>query len=389
MKWFITRDEGGFRAAISRKEPTWSDSLALDDLVAWMDERRYRGEPVTLLLNGDSALSSALVYDRKTMGRDRQVLRFAMEERLPLAAEEFAVAFLFRKDAVLGIAVEVAEIKPVVDELEERGVLIGSIVPAAIQVASHKLEGKSPQRLIWKEAQAIDVVHWRDRTIASWQHLHSEADLEQERVFFPNGYEETIIEGESMLDAAIRHDVEPIINLRCDDLAAEDSLRLVRRSLQFFLVASLLLCLSIAGAFHVAAERYQAIAKMAIDEQEALFSEVFPSHPIPVGIMARLDGERRQLEGAAGNQDEVPQLSSALILFYDALSQLPELRFRLLEVRAEDGAIYIEGEARSHSDAEVIADSLRTSGLRVSTPSTENLPNGGVSMTINCVREST
>jgi hypothetical protein len=66
------------------------------------------------------------------------------------------------------------------------------------------------------------------------------------------------------------------------------------------------------------------------------------------------------------------------------MTHLPAgVRFRVTEIRLDDNTFTLEGETRSHSDAEAIAAALRRrSGFSVASPRTEQRPGRGVGFTL-------
>jgi hypothetical protein len=65
------------------------------------------------------------------------------------------------------------------------------------------------------------------------------------------------------------------------------------------------------------------------------------------------------------------------------LAALPsDRRFRLLEIRIEDGRLYLDGEVREHSDAEALSQLLRSQGIDVPAPRTQRLDDRRVSLRI-------
>jgi hypothetical protein len=60
----------------------------------------------------------------------------------------------------------------------------------------------------------------------------------------------------------------------------------------------------------------------------------------------------------------------------------PGMRVRILEIRIGPESIFIEGQARTHSDAETISRGLSGAGFAVEPPHTESLATGGVAFTL-------
>ncbi len=72
------------------------------------------------------------------------------------------------------------------------------------------------------------------------------------------------------------------------------------------------------------------------------------------------------------------------------LTALPmETRFRVVEVQIEPDRLGLEGQARSHGEAEGIAASLRTlPDWQVNPPSTHSLRERGVAFSVTATRTS-
>jgi hypothetical protein len=92
--------------------------------------------------------------------------------------------------------------------------------------------------------------------------------------------------------------------------------------------------------------------------------------------MAGLGGQ-----GAGDAESAVPRTPSALVHLREVLKGLPTgLRCRLLELSIQPDEVRLDGQARSHSEAEAIAVAIRQSGLyEVEPPKTETLRDQGVS----------
>jgi hypothetical protein len=76
--------------------------------------------------------------------------------------------------------------------------------------------------------------------------------------------------------------------------------------------------------------------------------------------------------------------TSALIMLKDTLAGLPTTaRYRVDEIRLADGQLRLEGQAGSHSDINLIVDSLRQhSGLNIEPLRVEQLASQWVAYTV-------
>jgi hypothetical protein len=74
-----------------------------------------------------------------------------------------------------------------------------------------------------------------------------------------------------------------------------------------------------------------------------------------------------------------------MALLHSLLGALPKnLRYRAVEVRLERETLYLDGQSRSHGDAEAIATALGSNTpFQVDPPKSVQRPEGGVNFTIN------
>ena len=115
--------------------------------------------------------------------------------------------------------------------------------------------------------------------------------------------------------------------------------------------------------------------------QAAIFAEIFPGQAVPAGIRSRLESECTKMAGVKGESADWTAQRPAIALLFDLLASVPEgLRCRLLNVRLDRNRIQVEGELRSHSDADAITAGLCKRGLHVEPPRTQQLAGQGVSV---------
>jgi len=91
-----------------------------------------------------------------------------------------------------------------------------------------------------------------------------------------------------------------------------------------------------------------------------------------------------KLRDLRGDDIDIPKHVSSIVLIEKLLRSLPpDLRYRILEIRVEQGGLYLVGHVREHADADRIADELRKISMIVDPPSTHRLPQQGVEFRIS------
>jgi len=433
--WLLAETENGYRV-----EKTGVDRAAADVAVPRdagpseiaaavrqsLEEYGYRGEPTVVAVTSQACLAATIPHAGRFMVRSHQSMAYALEEFLPLAAEDMACDFVVFDNDALGVAVEASTLRPLVSALEEAGVLIASIVPTAILALQHQTkENKRPGRqvVVWQDGDAVDLFELIDGRPHIWRTFPAAMEVLAREVRLLQ-----IISGSSNLDEMMACNVseqllgvlrraagdavvtvesfpesaaveaaaailsgrqEPWIELRRGEFGEYDPYRPIRRRLRLFATAVACLLLSLSVVVWIRAEKYEQVAEKCQREQGEIFCRVFPGKPVPIGVRSRLESEYRKLAGTTGQIEGVPRLESATLLLRDALTPLPEdLRFRLLEIRLEENGLYLDGEVRQHGDADRLAISLRASGFEVDAPRTEQLAEKGVSVVIAASRPS-
>jgi hypothetical protein len=149
-------------------------------------------------------------------------------------------------------------------------------------------------------------------------------------------------------------------------------------------VAILLLVVTLIGLFVYRGQQAAREAESAAAEQVDIYRQVFPTAKVPVGVANRLHSELAKLKGLLGGDEAAPSAISAITMLHDLLKSLPtDRRFVLLEIRIEEGRLYLDGEVREHGDAEALAQRLRAGGFDVASPRTHRLDEKRVSLRIS------
>jgi type II secretory pathway component PulL len=404
----------GETATLAETEPARDDSP--DAAVEALRSQGYRGEPVLLALDSSLCLAASVEMDDPAAARHRQSLLYQLEEHLPLAAEEIAADFVIGDGRFLGVAIPSAPQKILVDALETRGVQVQSISPTAMLAAQHHVrtgDRRHPHLLIWGNAAQVELIRLADGKPTAWSVLpaepaaaakwlkveaiahegptpviaHAPSELSELLASAPEIKLETS-DDETLLDAAAQTAMQilsghesPWIELRRDALAPSDSLRAVRGPLRLAAVALAVLLLAVSISALVRANRYDQLAARDQERLAAVFSEAMPGQSVPASVRARLESELQKLSGAKGTSADPLSQRPSLAVLYDFLASIPQgLRMRLLEIRIARGRIQLDGELRSHGDADALSVALRGRGFQVQPPHTQQLSGQGVAV---------
>jgi len=176
--------------------------------------------------------------------------------------------------------------------------------------------------------------------------------------------------------------IDAWIELRRGPLAGADADRRWLAPRRWALAACLMLLIGASAGMFWRSLRYDAAADAQQEQQGAVYQEVMGNANAPADVPSRLRSEERRLRLAAGGAEradlpELPPDRPLLQLLHDVLACLPpaqKARFRLEQIRLEDGHLSLQGEARGISDAQVLAAALRqVQGLHVEDPHTQQL----------------
>lgn len=468
-------------APIGASESEWARAIA-----EALEELGYAGGGVTLTLPTDWCLTGKVALDGTRRNRAaRQVLRYRLEVKLPLSAEDIVADYLwpgvidltatrsshkhdvrndqshldparaqsspltppstdraprdvqpFRFTAspaqvaltneVMGVAIELGRLRPLVDALESAGISVETVTPhALLRLQAIVASGLATDRDPASKGQPVAANHVSDDTsagvdvillgdgdfaeifsvssrgIEDWQrcstspsHLLPRLQVLALRRGGPltigvRGLQEEVRDDLAAVDSFQVIDLspasaeassvsaadfisgggeggggEPWINLRRDELAPSDSIRQIRPAINAALWAACLFFAVLSGAFLVRAAMYENLAGKHRDEQAALYRQAFPGQAIPAGIRSRLESEERRYRGLSGDPQTESSRPEALSPLHALMSRLPlnQVRFRVNELRVTGDRIYLTGQARAHGDADMIAASLRKAG---------------------------
>ncbi|QNN21551.1 hypothetical protein HED60_04435 [Planctomycetales bacterium ZRK34] len=358
--------------------------------------------------------AAAVEIGNKTKRSD-EALGYRLEEYLPIAAEDFVADFapcssegestpeqtdspdsedqddLATRSRRLGVCVPISKLELFIHELENEGIHIGWICPAAMLVGQQATDTDShdTDTVTFAINGHTDILITHAGAPTGWYIAPNQPDeikqiLQAENLDTAANIDDPCAHIGTCATQIATGNVQPWINLRRGPLAVGDSLRSVRRPLIALLVAVVLFMLCSAGVMLWRAQSYNQLANNYYARQLELLKTTLPGQRVLAAPRLQLTSEHKRLAGVRGSDDAPDLTASSLDDLVRLLESLPiKLRFRLLELRLDPDRIIIDGQARSHSDADAIAKALRQRGqFNVAPPRTQALKDGGVSFVL-------
>lgn len=401
----------------------WSPAEAkkmVEELTNYFAQEQLAPGPLVFSLESSLCLATQFTVASLRQLRKRETLEFQVEETLPISAEDIVADFFAERREVFAVTAETAVLEPVIVELTRAEIAVEAIVPeVSLAIEEHLQTSTWPARhhVLWLESDHWELVAMDGPKPTNWLRLPATAatllqslraaelvsresmpiavygppeaiDLIQSQVsadWFAPPPEAVTTRGIALLAGRtviriLDGQIEPPMQLLRGPLAASVKRRspLVRelRLLQY--AAALLFIVLAITRFSSWQTAQQTLAKHTAGQAD-VFRKLYPDKRVPVGVQTRLASDLRRLRGVRGETTELPSDVEALQVVHRVLMALPDdMRLRLLEIRVEQGRLSLAGEVRSHGDADRIAAALRKQGLRVSAPSTQQLPQQGV-----------
>jgi type II secretion system protein L len=364
-----------------------------------------------------------------------QAMAFRLESELPITAEDCAIGLLQGQDpgTHLGVAVESSRLAELVHGLEDDGHEVEAIVPRGLLTAQAYLGRATPDDLkqsvglVWHESDGADgqgqtqlllvgpnqSPRWRvlDTTPeALAQQLALDDDATQatrvwkletncKSIYRPVieqrgsnvSIESVTLAGQAEEQAALRileRRQRPWVDLRRGPLAPRHVWRRLRFPASACVAAAAILLVTAIALLWLRADEYNHLAQQHDEQGRRAFAEAMPGQAVPTSPQRRLKTRIKQLrgeQGLAAGDEQLTDQSPTLLLLHDLLAGLPtDQRFAITDLRLEDGDLRLTGQARTHGEADQLANTLRTrSPFIVEPPSTDSLTKDkGVRFTI-------
>ncbi|MFZ5828653.1 MAG: hypothetical protein ACOY3P_01125 [Planctomycetota bacterium] len=420
-------------AAVDGTPP--SVEVIADEAARFVAEHGLSRRRVVVALASTAVLCGSAEVASAKQARNRRALAYQLEDVLPIAAEDAVMDFIVHKQRAFGVAVDVQSVLPLIAAIESRGLSVQSIVPAALlglQSLLGELAAGSFDLIVWETEGALELFDLAGR-VTDWRHFAGSTETAAEqvlveisrlssaaRVLLVHETEGAISESPTALladpsqtagnslpvaqlpmltehivaaplgefvrrasDSVVRGTMTPWIELRRGPLSIGDPHRAVRRDWRMLQYAAALFLLALTAFGATRAQQYRRAAGNALAAEQAAFRQAFPESPSPAAVLRRLESEYIKLRGARSDEAKVLLPPPALNVLHAVVSALPQgQRFRVEQIRIENGRLDLDVEVRTVGAAGVVADALERAGFRVEPPATEQRDDGSVAVRI-------
>jgi hypothetical protein len=343
-------------------------------------------------------------------------MRYHLEAWIPWSAEEFVADYVGHKNAAFMVAVRLEPLRGFLAELEAREVSPLAVLPNALLALERHFGAEDlPQDhvLLWRHDAKAELFTIRDRRPLAWRHVGSASedvvqlcavaalDHMASTPVLARGLPSHELSGlinagiavtalpdldwsRAMREAATQIAagvMEPLINLRRDELAGQRPMNAVAPQLRRLKAAAALAFLALCAGLWIRGDRYAASADAARQRLNSVYEATFPAEPVPERIVPAMRNAQTFLQGTRGPVKELAVGPTCDLVLENALASLPtDLRYRVPEIRIEGTSVHVAGEVRSNADADRIAAALRAGGFEVEAPRTQRLAEEGFSV---------
>jgi type II secretory pathway component PulL len=422
MHWHLHATARDGAAALERHEFRQPDLVDQGEPIREsLKNAGYRDEPVVVALGPNWTLAATIEVNRPQELRVRRTMLFRLEEHIPWSVEDCVSDYVRSGPNALMVAVPGQPLAEFFHRLQSLGVQIQSIVPLPLLAAAEHLDSdKWPAKHVvifehqgWADALVVDegqVVSWWSfpASAASVTQELKRLSLESGRAVELVGYGlgacatslETLASANVITSPVLKDDacnslasaaaakilrgrLEPPIELMRNEFGRSRSNPVLRPYLAAMTCAFALFLLTTCGALWYRGQSAKSEAEILFALQSELYCDTFPNTKVPVGIKGRMESELAKLKGLKGDDASLPISLSAATVLHRMLAAMPtDRRFRLLEIRIEEGRLYLDGEVIEHGDAELIVHGLRARGFEVASPRTQRLDDKRISLRI-------
>ncbi len=415
-RWHVARVEG---EQVLLRELAVEGEAAIASLTDVLREMGYRKQGVVLGLPTKMVFSSSIECEAALRKQRRDAMLFQLEEQFPMDIETLTVDFLPPVGGRrLGVAVETARVQALMELLAGADIETVSICPTALLALREICRAGDPGEYALMQLNGrVEIMHLQQSLCVEWFNVPLEAEaivrtIRADQLSQPSAASSipaTILPAEGWALAEIEAaglkarpgPTEPIlmlaaraagrgasgdrtalIELRRDALAVANPWMRHAGLVQATFAGCMILLVAMAASFWWQGQRYDQVARQNCLGQQQVFEELYPNTRVPLTVKRRLESEWQRLAGIRG-MGEIPRLVPAVDCLRQVLEGLPAtVRLRVHELRVSQNEILIEGQARTHTDAEDIHHSLTAMGFIIDPPRTERLASGAVAFTL-------
>lgn len=366
-----------------------------------------KGGKVFLAIRSDQAMAANLPIASGKLRGDREALTFLLEEQLPVGAEQIVADFVTSENHALGIAVETQAYRPLILALEQAGLQVQAIAPAATILAQEickstsdeddfvlldgtdgwelfQLQGGAPTHWWFQSSSMAEAPFQTELLTASALagrplRLRTFADADIEIPGLEVVKADTAASRQTTFEARIHDGLRHVadgseklwFDLHRGQLAIGDPLRELRGPMRMLAIAILCLMFAAGAAAYLRANRLEAQMQQLQQSQRALFAEALPSQKVAHGgILSRLKSHVKSMRGARDRTQDIELAPSAVLVMQRLLNALQEAdEFEVRETAIENGQIDVDLAVPTFSDVNGIIESLQSHGFRMSPPS--------------------
>lgn len=353
----------------------------------------------------------------------RSAMLFRLEELLPMDVETLTADFLPPVGGrTMGAAVQTDRVRGLIDALADQGFDVEAVAATSLLALWELGRGEAESDYAMLALPGgVDVFRLQQGNPTAWYTLgDGAAELERciradalagpadakrptARLLVEPGCEIADLENIKDISIERREDLTPLqaagraVERR---LAGEEAgwVNFLRDQLEsispwgrlggLLRVAAVLAAVAIVvfiAAMYWRGHRYDAAAREYLDEQETIYTRLYPTGKMLSGgmVASRLESEWRRVAGTSGASAELPERISALETLRRVMESLPdELQVRIDQLRVSPSEVTLDGQTQSHGDAEILSGALDAAGFVVEPPETR-IEGDGISFTIS------
>jgi len=414
--FLLSYDASGWTIACAEQQRVVTQAEGAEPMIRQaLQELGWRRGPACLGLPSSMVYSALIECDNLPRKGRRSAMEYRLEEQLPLDAEALTADFLPSSGAkCLGLAVQSAKVRALLDPLTQAGIAVGAIVPTAVLAAWAGMSGGPVTNYVLVALNGqTEVFRLHEGAIQAWYTVGDNAGelarcLEADQLANPiDGLVTATVVGSlaalggesaqcvlyeanlhvvqqlgpwavqsaaGMADKAISGAGEEFVNFRRDTLAPKSPWGQQGQLVRMAVGLAVLLVAVITAGLWWRTWQYQDKAQEARTGQRLVYEKLHPSTPVPAMVRRRLEAEQQRLLGVKGQGQEVPQQVSALNTLQRVARALPVgVRYNLQEITIAPETISMEGQSRELGESDAINQSLQIAGFEMDPARTERL----------------